>query len=150
MVEASRPRATHLGHGVVRLSGTLSERLAALFAGLEEIIRESRPDVVAVEGVFTHKNARSALVLGHARGVALLCAANAGLLVEEYPPATVKKSVVGNGRAHKRQIQTMVGALLGIPGPRLSDAADALAIALCHIHHAPVATRLAAGAGRAS
>jgi crossover junction endodeoxyribonuclease RuvC len=144
VVEATRPKATHLGHGAVRLDGALADRLAALHRELSAVVRETRPDAVAVEGVFTHKNARSALILGHARGVALLCAAEASLPVHEYPPATVKKTVAGSGRAEKKQIQTMVGALLGITAPKVEDAADALAIALCHVHHAPVAARLSA------
>ncbi len=148
VVEATRPRSTHLGHGVIRMKGELPGRLAKLCAEIDAVIGKWSPDVVAVEGVFTHRNARSALILGHSRGVSLLCAARAGLSVEEYTPATVKKCVVGNGRAEKRQVQTMVAALLGIPQPKVTDAADALAVALCHVQNASVAARLQNGLRR--
>jgi crossover junction endodeoxyribonuclease RuvC len=150
VVDATRPRPTHVGHGAVTMEGELVDRLAALYLDLERVISETGPEVVAVEGLFTHKNARSALILGHARGVALLCAARAGLRGHEYPPATVKRAVVGNGRADKRQVQTMIAALLGIPAPKVADAADALAVALCHIQKAPIAGRLAALVGRSA
>lgn len=142
IAESGPPRASHIGHGTINLKGELPRRLADLFVALDAVIIEYSPDVVAVEGVFARINPRSALILGHARGVALLCAARAGLEVMEYPPATVKKSVVGNGRAEKKQVQTMVGAILGLSSPLVSDAADALAVALCHIHHEPCRAQL--------
>lgn len=148
VVEASRPRAKHVAHGAVSLKGELSGRLARLGSELDSILLEVRPDVVAVEGVFTHRNARSALLLGHARGVALLCAARAGLPVSEYSPATVKRSVAGNGRAEKGQVQMMVAAILGITTLDNSDAADALAIALCHAQQVPAMERLASSRPR--
>jgi crossover junction endodeoxyribonuclease RuvC len=135
VVEVTGNRLVHLDHGVVRLAGALPERLAVLFDDLTAVLAEHRPTVMAVEGVFTHKNARSALVLGHARGVALLTAARAGLEVHEYAPTVVKKSVVGSGRAEKQQIQRMIAALLHIPVPAVADAADALGVAVCHVHH---------------
>lgn len=135
LVDGGGRRLAHVAHGVVRLDGELHDRLAELFGALEEVIAEYRPELVAVEGVFTQKNARSALVLGHARGVALLAAARAALPVAEYPPATVKKTVVGTGRAEKHQVQKMVSALLRVPAPPAFDASDALAIAICHLHH---------------
>jgi crossover junction endodeoxyribonuclease RuvC len=121
--------------GVIRpkAGGDLYVRLSFIFDGLIGVIAETQPQVVAVESVFTHKNAQSALVLGHARGVALLAAARAGLPLHEYPPATVKKSITGAGAAEKTQVAFMVRRILAVPeGDKLAeDAADALAVALC-------------------
>ena len=98
-----------------------------------------RPECVAVESVFHAVNARSALKLGHARGVALLAAVEAGCTVVEYTPAEVKRAVVGYGRADKRQVQHMVTLLLGLAQPPTPyDASDALAVAICHLHSAPM------------
>lgn len=117
-------------------SAPLALRLAEIGAGLREVIAELRPQAVAVEGVFHGKNARSALKLGHARGVALLISGEAGLPVFEYAPATVKRAVAGSGAAQKLQVQAMVRSLCALNrAPRL-DASDALAIAICHLFHA--------------
>ena len=106
----------------------IHQQLAALLA-------EHRPESVAVEGVFYAANVRSALKLGHARGVALLAAIEAGYECAEYSPAEIKRAVVGYGRAEKHQVQEMVKLLLGLAEvPRPDDAADALAVAICHIH----------------
>ena len=113
----------------------LPARLLAIHAGLTEAISASAPDCVAIENLFHARNARSALILGHARGVAVLAAVQAGLPVIEYTPAEIKVSVVGYGRAEKSQVQGMVALLLGLdtpPSPH--DAADALAVAICHAH----------------
>ncbi len=121
-------------------TGELAARLAEIALGLAEIIEELRPDVVAVEGVFHGVNARSALQLGHSRGVALAAAGSRSLPVHEYAPATVKRAVAGNGLASKYQVQAMVLALCGLRrAPRL-DASDALAVAICHAFRA--STRL--------
>jgi crossover junction endodeoxyribonuclease RuvC len=102
------------------------------------LIGESRPDCVAIESVFYAVNVRSALKLGHARGVAMLAAVEAGLPVVEYTPAEVKRAVVGYGRAEKHQVQHMVQLLLRLPAaPSPHDAADALAVAICHVHSLP-------------
>ena len=109
------------------------DRLVRIFDGLAEVLAAHRPACVAVEQVFHGRNALSALKLGHVRGVALLAAARAGLPVAEYAAASVKQAVVGYGRAEKRQVQRMVALLLGLdepPSPH--DAADALAVAVCH------------------
>ena len=127
-------RVRYIECGVLepRRAGELAARLAEISAGLVEIIRELEPDVVAVEGVFHGVNARSALQLGHSRGVALAAAGQAGLAVFEYPPATVKRAVAGSGAATKSQVANMVRALCGLGrAPRL-DASDALAVAICH------------------
>ncbi|MBT9554514.1 MAG: crossover junction endodeoxyribonuclease RuvC [Myxococcales bacterium] len=134
--EASRVR--HVDNGLFqakRATDDLAERLKVIYRGIAEIIALHRPDVVAVEAVFAAKNAQSALILGHARGVALLAAAEAGLRVLSYPPALVKKTVSGRGRADKFQIQMMVKTLLGLPEVPAEDAADALALGICHCHH---------------
>ncbi len=109
-------------------------RLAAIFDQLSDLISQHLPEEMAVEGVFTHKNARTALVLGQARGVALLAGARAGLAIFEYPPAMVKKSLVGNGAATKEQVRSMAQRLAGVTGKKLNlDASDALALALTHL-----------------
>jgi crossover junction endodeoxyribonuclease RuvC len=115
----------------------LPERLAFIYAQLSGLFVSCRPDVVAVEEVFFSVNARSAIRLGHVRGVALLAAATAGLPVAEYAPLTIKSTVTGYGLAAKNQVQFMVARLLALPAaPQPADAADALALAICHIHHA--------------
>jgi crossover junction endodeoxyribonuclease RuvC len=121
--------------GVVRprAGAPLAVRLQTIFEGITEIIARHRPDAVAVEAVFVHKNVRSALILGHGRGVILLAAAQAGLAVTEYPPATIKKAVAGAGAATKAQIQQMVARILRLKTPPApTDAADGVAVALTH------------------
>lgn len=111
------------------------KRLKKIYEELEKVIAKYRPHVVVVEDLFVAKNMKSALKLGHSRGVAILAAMNAGLPVFEYAPAEVKQAVVGNGKAEKRQVQMMVRSLLDMPKvPHPADAADALAAAICHIH----------------
>ena len=110
-------------------------RLKKIYEELVKIIDKYRPQVVVVEDLFVSKNIKSALKLGHGRGVAILAAVNAGLPVFEYAPLEVKQAVAGNGKADKKQVQMMVKALLDLPkAPHPADAADALAAAICHIH----------------
>jgi crossover junction endodeoxyribonuclease RuvC len=110
-------------------------RLQAIHEGLTALLAEHRPSCVAIENIFHAKNVRSALRLGHARGVALLAASAAGVPVVEYTPAEIKRAVVGFGRAEKQQVGQMVKLLLALDAvPTPHDAADALAIAICHIH----------------
>ena len=126
---------------------TFPEKLRHIHAGLVALLARHRPDCVAVETIFYARNVRSALKLGHARGVALLAASEAGLPVVEYAPAEIKRAVVGYGRAEKHQVQQMVKLLLGLDAPPSPhDAADALAVAICHLHSATgiVAERTAA------
>jgi crossover junction endodeoxyribonuclease RuvC len=123
--------------GVVRTdpAAPLPERLADIHRGLLDVIRRNDPDALAVEGVFYAKNARTAVVLGHARGAVLLAAALNGVPVAEYPPAEVKSAVVGVGRATKEQVGLMVQKLLRLrEPPRPHDAADGVAVALCHCY----------------
>jgi crossover junction endodeoxyribonuclease RuvC len=146
------PGSLRLGYGVIECSGagastvtyvecgvisapardTRSVRLGEIGRGLRDLIEEVRPDVVAMEEAFFGVNVQSTLALGEARGVALFVASEYGLRVSGYPPATVKKTVVGNGRATKEQIGYLVCALLSLRRPPAPDAADALAIAICH------------------
>ena len=113
----------------------LAERLERIHNGVAALIARLRPDAIAVEDVFHAANTRTALVLGHVRGVVLLAGAEAGLPVHEFPPAVVKQHVTGFGRAEKRQVAFMVARLLELPGDgEPGDAADALAVALCHAH----------------
>lgn len=114
------------------------ERLNRIHAELARILQTCQPDFVAVENLFHAVNVRSALKLGHARGVAMLAAVQAGCPVVEYTPAEVKRAVVGYGRAEKQQVQQMIKLLLGLPQvPSPHDAADALAVAICHLHSLP-------------
>jgi crossover junction endodeoxyribonuclease RuvC len=130
--------------GAIRLAKAkpLPVRLAQVYCELTEALTRWRPDVVAVEEVFYSVNAKSALKLGQVRGVALLAAASAGLPVAEYAPLRIKSSVVGYGLAKKEQVQFMVARLLELKQiPEPPDAADALAIAICHIHTAQTQLR---------
>jgi crossover junction endodeoxyribonuclease RuvC len=135
-------RTHHLvAAGCIRSSAkdALELRLLNIAAGLRGLFAEFRPDYAAVEEVFFAVNARSALKLSHVRGVALLIVAEASLVVAEYSPLEVKKSVVGYGRAEKSQVQQMVASILRLSAPIASeDASDALAIAICHAHHIPI------------
>ena len=151
IVDASGNRLSHVAHGVVRSDGrqSLARRLTQIHQGLGDVVERFGPDEAAVEEVFVNRNPSSTLRLGHARGVALLAPALAGIPVSEYATNLVKKSVVGTGHATKTQIAEMVRRLLPGCVPDGSDAADALAVAICHAHHA--ATRSAwARAERAS
>jgi crossover junction endodeoxyribonuclease RuvC len=115
-------------------SAAFPDKLKAIHSGLVRLLRQHRPDCVAVENIFYARNVRSALKLGHARGVALLAASEAGLPVVEYAPAEIKRAVVGYGRAEKHQVQQMVKLLLGLESvPSPHDVADALAVAICHL-----------------
>ncbi len=136
-----------LTSGAIRLNPreAMEIRLKKVFDGLSELIVQHRPEVVAIEDVFYSVNAKSALKLGHVRGVAMMAAAQNGLSVVAYAPLAIKSAVVGYGRAEKSQVQVMVARLLGLEEPPQSpDAADALAIAICHIHTAATLLRQAA------
>jgi crossover junction endodeoxyribonuclease RuvC len=118
-----------------RSNATFPEKLQAIHCGLAALLREHAPQCVAVESIFYARNVRSALKLGHARGVALLAASEAGLPVVEYAPAEIKRAVVGYGRAEKHQVQRMIALLLGLDSPPSPhDVADALAVAICHLN----------------
>src|ERR1700681_2909598 len=136
--------------GAIKVSprDPMPTRLSLISIGLQELISQHRPDRVAIEDVFYAANVKSALKLGQVRGVAMLAAASAGLEVAEYSPLSIKSAVVGYGRAEKHQVQQMVMRLLNLDQiPEPADAADALAIAICHLHTAATRERQSATGG---
>lgn len=145
VIDADAGRLLHVADGVLKTDNALplAQRLVQLADGLAYLIRVYGPVEAAVEETFVNKNAVSTLKLGQARGIALLMPARAGIPVAEYLPNLVKKSVVGTGHAAKEQVQMMVRILL--PGATMAtaDAADALAVAICHAHHRDTAQRIA-------
>jgi crossover junction endodeoxyribonuclease RuvC len=139
-VESDGTRHRLVISGAITTAGThaFSNKLLAIHSALAALIHDHRPDCVAIENLFHAINVRSALKLGHARGVAMLAAVEADVPVVEYTPAEIKRAVVGYGRAEKAQVQQMVKLLLGLPAvPSPHDAADALAVAICHLHSVP-------------
>jgi crossover junction endodeoxyribonuclease RuvC len=131
----SRHRIVTCGAISSPASASFPDQLLNIHRRLAALIAECRPDCVAIESLFHAVNVRSALKLGHARGVAMLAAVEAGVVVAEYTPAEIKRAVVGYGRAEKSQVQQMVKLLLGLAAvPSPHDAADALAVAICHVH----------------
>ncbi len=152
VIESDGNRLGHVANGTVstNASADLASRLAELYDGLVRIIDQYSPVEAAVEETFVNKNPTSTLKLGQARGIVLLVPARAGVAVSEYTPNLIKKSIVGTGHAAKEQVQMMVGVLL--PGTDIvnADAADALAVAICHAHHrasAEAIARVAGGSG---
>ncbi len=149
VVETNAGRIAYVVSGTIRTEGSsLAQRLQEIFLAVERLTQDFRPDEVAIEGVFMHRNADSALKLGQARGAALSATFAARPRVFEYAPRAVKLAVVGTGSAQKEQVQLMVKKLLNISGPLGADAADALAIALCHAHSRKVHSLISAGASR--
>jgi crossover junction endodeoxyribonuclease RuvC len=145
VIDVDGNRLRHVAHGVIKVTveGSLAERLKELFDAIAAIVSAQQPAEAAVEETFVNVNPVSTLKLGQARGVVLLAPACAGLPVYEYAANLVKKSVVGAGHADKRQVAMMVGRLL--PGVEATaDAADALAVAICHAHHRATARRIEA------
>lgn len=141
LVEAAGTTMRPVAAGVFRTdpSSTMSRRLAELFSDLEALLAEHHPDEVAMERVFVNRNLQTAEGVGRASGVVLLAAARAGLAVHEYSPSAVKKAIVGVGTAPKQQIQEVVARRLGLESaPAPADAADALAVAMCHVQSAPL------------
>jgi crossover junction endodeoxyribonuclease RuvC len=139
VVETQGNRLIACGFGAIRPSraGGYAARLQRIFEELGQVARESRPDVAALEEAFYGKSVSAALRMGEGRGVAIVAVALAGTPLVQYSPAEVKKAVVGNGRAHKSQVQEMVRMLLGLrKAPQPEDAADALAVAICHCNRA--------------
>ncbi len=131
--EGNRFSVLDYGAVTTEASMKLSQRLLVLNNRLEELIQKHKPDAVAIEELFFNKNIKTALTVGHGRGVAVLAAARSGVDIFEYTPLQVKQSVVGYGRAEKAQIQQMVKALLNLKAiPKPDDVADALAVAICH------------------
>ncbi|HBT57854.1 MAG: crossover junction endodeoxyribonuclease RuvC [Pseudomonadales bacterium] len=143
IVRHAAGRQEYVTSGCIRVGdGAFPERLQKIFHYLSELIGQYQPDVVSIEQVFMARNPDSALKLGQARGAAIVAAVNAGLAVHEYSARQVKQAVVGTGAADKKQVQHMVTQLLGLGGTPQADAADALAIALCHAHMSGVQQQL--------
>jgi crossover junction endodeoxyribonuclease RuvC len=158
------PGTALLGYGVIDFDGDprlvdygaiattpdrpMPQRLAELFDSVGDLLTRHRPDVLAVEQLFFARNVTTAIAVGQARGVVLLAAARAGVPVVEYSPSEVKHAVAGYGKADKAQMQEMVRIILGLDVvPHPDDAADALAVALCHVHRSTFEERLKATAG---
>ena len=136
IIEIQRRQAVYVGSGCIRMqSESMPSRLAEIYTGIHQIIEQYEPTVSAIEQVFMYRNAASALKLGQARGVAIVACVQGGLLVHEYAPTQIKLAVVGKGHADKTQVQHMVKVLLSLSNTPQADAADALAVALCHAHH---------------
>ena len=151
VIEVTGSRLSHVANGICHSVGDdLAARLLSLHAQLTEVVRRHGPDVAAVEQTFVNKDGAGTLKLGQARGIAMLVPAQAGIAIGEYAPNAVKKAVVGVGHADKRQIDHMVK--LQLPGVQIAgpDAADALAIAICHSHHLQSAGTLSQALARAS
>ncbi len=136
VIRIQKNKAQYLASGCIRVEKTdHATRLKHIFSDLNQVIQQYRPTQAAIEQIFMHQNPNSALKLGQARGAALVAIALADIPVAEYTPRFVKQMIVGYGGAEKHQIQHMVQALLELNGKPQTDAADALAIALCHAHH---------------
>ena len=148
--DGSRHQLVSCGAITASRIDTFPARLARIHQELAALLAAARPDCVAIENLFHAVNVRSALKLGHARGVAMLAAVEAGCPVIEYTPTEIKRAVVGYGRADKNQVQQMIKLLLGLDrAPSPHDAADALAVAICHLHSAPHARLADIELGRA-
>ena len=151
IVDVDGPRLRHVANGIAKSEGKdLGKRLLSLHAQLTDVVLTYAPDAAAVEQTFVNKDGAGTLKLGQARGIAMLVPAQAGLEIGEYAPNAVKKAVVGVGHAQKQQVEHMVK--LQLPGVIIAgaDAADALAIAICHAHHTQAAHGLAAALLKAS
>lgn len=137
LVRRQGARLSYVTCGVIRpdVKMAFADRLLLIYEGICQVIEKHEPDQMAIEDLFMASNPRSALKLGHARGVLLLAGKTHGLPISEYTPRTVKQTVVGYGQAEKGQIQHVVRVLLKLSGTPSEDAADALAVAICHAHH---------------
>ncbi len=150
LLDGDRSRPRMIESGLISLPTRLSfpERLAELQSRFEELLRTWAPSVAGVEAPFHGVNARSALQLAHSRGVLLAALVRHQVAVEEYSPATVKKTITGNGRAEKEQVRSMIGSLLGVELGKISlDRSDALAVAYCHLVSAPMKAAVARACG---
>lgn len=135
VVESDGHRQQHVAHGCLRVGrGDMPQRLRAIFDGLAAVVEQWQPAQVAIETVFVRDNIDSALKLGQARGAAICAVTTRNLAVSEYAPTRIKQALVGRGLADKKQVAHMVGILLNLTDPLQADAADALAVAICHGH----------------
>ncbi len=143
VIDTEGNRTTYVASGCVRVRGdTLPERLGLIFEEVSDLVSSHRPDEIAIEQVFVNRNAASALKLGQARGAALVAGVRSSRPIFEYTPAQVKQAITGKGSAAKAQIQHMVRLLLSLPSAPPEDAADALAVALCHGHTRQTLSRM--------
>jgi len=143
VVDFDRDRALYVASGTVKsIDGAFADRLRQIFESIGGIVDEYRPDIVAIESVFMHKNPGSALKLGHARSAAICATFSHGVEIHEYAPREIKQAVVGTGAATKEQVQHMVVSILTLDGVPSPDAADALAAALCHGHQRRIQAQL--------
>ena len=143
IIEVNGDRVSPVFYGVIKAGGgEFTERLGIIFSELQQLIKEHKPDEAAIESVFVAHNAASAIKLGQARGAAVCAAISCDVPVSDYSPRSIKQAIVGRGGADKAQVQHMVGILLGISGPIQNDAADALAVALCHQHTSHTLARM--------
>lgn len=145
IIEMKGNHFTVCGHGAVTTDSTMEmpDRLKHLYSQIMDIIQEYQPDVASIEELFFNNNAKTALLVGQARGVVILACANSGLEISEYTPLQIKQSLVGYGRAEKNQVQAMVKAILNLKEiPKPDDTADALAAAVCHGHCASTNNKL--------
>lgn len=149
IIDGGLRNSTCVAAGVLRADGAdIAARLGGIQAELAELIRQHQPEMLAIEKVFVGRNIASALMLGQSRGALLACCGQAGLGLAEYSASQIKKAVVGNGRASKEQVRHMVGILLKMDASQQElDCTDALAVALCHAHSAPLAARTGMPAG---
>ena len=142
VIQQQGRKLVYLGSGCIRMNGDeLAQKLGQIYAGVSEIIMQFQPDCFVIEQVFMAKNPDSALKLGQARGCAIVAAVNADLPVSEYAARRIKQAVVGKGNADKKQVQHMVMHLLQLASSPQADAADALAVAICHAHTQGIYTR---------
>lgn len=142
---------SYLGSGCIKAMAAgdnLGDRLQIIFSGVSELIVQFQPNMFAIEQVFMAKNPDSALKLGQARGAAIVAATNHGLAIAEYSARQIKQSVVGTGAADKSQVQHMVKSILKLPGTPQADAADALAVALCHSHSSELISKMSIKANK--
>ncbi|UCE90421.1 MAG: crossover junction endodeoxyribonuclease RuvC [Pseudomonadota bacterium] len=148
VIETDGSRSVCIASGCIRAGGEeLAARLRTIYLGITEILDQYQPHEVSIERVFMHRNADSAVKLGQARGAAIAAVAVGGMPVGEYTPSQIKQAVVGRGNATKAQVQHMVKALLNLDAEPQADAADALAMALCHSHSRQSLARLGAAKG---
>ena len=145
VIDSKGQTLRHIYSACVRTTGSeLGSRLGQIYAGVANVIEKYEPDTVCIETVFLSKNAQTALVLGQARGAAILAAIHGQKSVSEYSALEIKNAVVGTGRATKEQVQQMVKMLLGLNDVPPTDAADALGCAICHIHNQQIVSRISA------
>ncbi|MGV6851693.1 MAG: crossover junction endodeoxyribonuclease RuvC [bacterium] len=146
VIEAKGQDYRYIAHGVVNADGKdFPKRIRVIYQGVRDVAREYSPDALAIEDVFVSKNPSSALKLGQARGAAICAVLEQDIVVSEYSPRLVKQTLVGRGAADKKQMQHMITMLLGLSKQPPEDAADALAIAVCHAHHQLYNQRIKSG-----